>query len=130
MILKMKKMKKEQEFDGLNRKKKNFSKKFQGKSIKEIASLHKRRIGGINSRLLVIASELYLKNVPMKEIVKRTTLKIEEIESSISKRKNAKETREKRNSPLKELEKIMDILWDIKREVKNIRERLDNLEIE
>jgi len=65
-----------------------------GQTIKDIASHHERTIGGIRSRLCIIAAELHFKNKStMEDIAKKTGLSASEIENAIF----AKEAKIKKN---------------------------------
>ena len=54
--------------------------------IETIAQKHNRTIGGINSRRQEIAYKMYVKNVSIEEIIKRTKLDYNCIEQTIQKR--------------------------------------------
>ena len=56
--------------------------------IETISQNHKRTIGGINSRCKEIAYRMYLKNVPIEEIIKKTKLDYNSIEQIIQKKQN------------------------------------------
>ncbi len=77
--------------------KKNFGQRWTGKEenmllqelnnnidIEKIAKTHKRTVGGINSRLREISYKMYLKNVPIDEIVKITKQDIELVKKIIN----------------------------------------------
>ena len=56
--------------------------------INIIAQNHNRTTGGINSRCREIAYKLYLKKVPMEEIIKNTKLSEDIIKQTIEKKQN------------------------------------------
>jgi len=56
--------------------------------IEIIAQKHNRTIGGINSRRREIAYKMYLKNVSIEEIIRKTKLDNNYIEETIKKRQN------------------------------------------
>lgn len=56
--------------------------------IEIIAQKHNRTIGGINSRRRRIAYNMYLKDVPIEEIIKQTKLDNNSIEETIKRRQN------------------------------------------
>ena len=56
--------------------------------IDTIAENHNRTTGGINSRCNVIAYKMYLNNIDVEEIIKRTKLSKKEIQYAISLREN------------------------------------------
>ena len=55
--------------------------------IEIIAQKHSRTIGGINSRRREIAYKMYIKNVSIEEIIKKTKLDYDSIKQTIEKRK-------------------------------------------
>ncbi len=55
-------------------------------NIATIAKNHKRTTGGINSRRREIAYKMYLKNIPIEEIVEKTKLENDIIQETILKR--------------------------------------------
>ncbi len=55
-------------------------------NIATIAKNHKRTTGGINSRRREIAYKMYLKNIPIEEIVEKTKLENDIIKETILKR--------------------------------------------
>ncbi len=57
-------------------------------NIAMIAKNHKRTTGGINSRRKEIAYKMYLKNIPIEEIVEKTKLRNDVIKETIHKREN------------------------------------------
>ena len=54
--------------------------------IEIISQIHKRTIGGINSRRREIVYKMYLKKIDMEEIIKRTKLDYECIRETIERR--------------------------------------------
>ncbi len=56
-------------------------------NIQTIARIHKRSVGAIDSRRREIAYNLYLKNIPMSEIIQKTRLDMACIEQTINRRK-------------------------------------------
>lgn len=85
-----------------------------GQSIKDIASHHERTIGGIQTRLCTIAAELHFKhNMPMEDIIKKTSLSAGEIENAIFLREektNEKDMRKKKA----DVGDLMKMLGEIK----------------
>jgi hypothetical protein len=63
--------------------------------IDTIAENHNRTTGGINSRCNVIAYKMYLNNIDVEEIIKRTKLSKKEIQYAISLRENRPVKKEK-----------------------------------
>ena len=63
--------------------------------IEIIAQKHSRTIGGINSRRREIAYKMYLKNVSIEEIIKKTKLDYDSIKQTIERRQknNSKQTK-------------------------------------
>ena len=57
--------------------------------IKQIAQSHGRTIGGINSRRMQIAYNMYKKKISFEEIIKQTKLDYNSIQQTIQKRENA-----------------------------------------
>jgi len=73
--------------------------------IDTIAENHSRTTGGINSRCNVIAYKMYLNNIDVEEIIKRTKLSKKEIQYAISLRENRPVKKEKEKE--KEKEKVI-----------------------
>ncbi len=141
--------------------KKNFGQRWTGKEenmllqelnnnidIEKIAKTHKRTVGGINSRLREISYKMYLKNVPIDEIVKITKQDIELVKKIInyreffSKRKtkeveylditepnniesNSKLTNTQQN--FSEIDSIKNDIEEIKCEIKHIKYSIKEL---
>ena len=63
--------------------------------IEIIAQKHSRTIGGINSRRREIAYKMYLKNVSIEEIIKKTKLDYDSIKQTIERKQknNSKQTK-------------------------------------
>jgi len=69
--------------------------------IDTIAENHSRTTGGINSRCNVIAYKMYLNNIDVEEIIKRTKLSKKEIQYAISLRENRPVKKEKEKEKVK-----------------------------
>jgi len=69
--------------------------------IDTIAENHNRTTGGINSRCNVIAYKMYLNNIDVEEIIKRTKLSKKEIQYAISLRENRPVKKEKEKEKVK-----------------------------
>jgi len=116
----------------------------QNNNIMKIAENHRRTPGGITSRIRYIAYKMYVKNIPMEEIIKKTKLDHielnEVIEKQEAKKKFALEKREAKKINPKDIEiksqyknlvftienKIEDI-QEIKNDIKNIKSTLFEL---
>ena len=91
-----------------------------GTHISDIAAHHERTIGGIRTRLCTIASELHFKhNMPMEDIIKKTSLSAGEIENAIFLREektNEKDMRKKKvdvGDLMKTLGEIKSLLGEL-----------------
>jgi hypothetical protein len=69
--------------------------------IDTIAENHSRTTGGINSRCNVIAYKMYLNNIDVEEIIKKTKLSKKEIQYAISLRENRPVKKEKEKEKVK-----------------------------
>lgn len=101
--------------------------------IDTIAENHNRTTGGINSRCNVIAYKMYLNNIDVEEIIKRTKLSKKEIQYTISRRENQPNKKEKvkstqisiqpKNSEIAELKtEIIGLKKDVKEMLRLIHE--------
>ena len=70
----------------------------ENKTIDAIAKEHERTIGGITSRLRVLAYEFYEEGKTIDQIKKYTGLSTEQIADSISKREYAKSIKERKQN--------------------------------
>ena len=70
----------------------------ENKTIDAIAKEHERTIGGITSRLRVLAYEFYEEGKKIDQIKKYTGLSTEQIADSISKREYAKSIKERKQN--------------------------------
>jgi len=87
--------------------------------IEIISQKHNRTVGGINSRRRELAYKMYLKNVSMEEIVKRTKLDDELIRETIEKRQY--------NNPNKITEIIEPKKVSLEKEIIEIKNEIKNL---
>jgi DNA relaxase NicK len=70
----------------------------ENKTVDTIAKEHERTIGGITSRLRVLAYEFYEEGKTIDQIKKYTGLSTEQIADSISKREYAKSIKERKQN--------------------------------
>ena len=73
-------------------------KKRENKTVDTIAKEHERTVGGITSRLRVLAYEFYEEGKTIDQIKKYTGLSTEQIADSISKREYAKSIKERKQN--------------------------------
>ena len=105
-------------------------KEIEGKtSIEDIAKIHKRTVGGINSRLKDIAANYFInESKQINEIVILTGLSKDEIIDAINRRENKDEKKQKKNksvpansvpakSESSELQEILTVLKTIEKRV-------------
>ena len=101
--------------------------------IYTIAENHNRTTGGINSRCKVIAYKMYLNNIDIEEIIKKTKLNKQEIQFTISQRDNRPVKKDKitttqisiepKNSEIAELKnEIIGLKKDVKEMLRLIHE--------
>lgn len=62
----------------------------EGLDMETIAKQHNRSLGGIQSRIRIIAYEMSLQQVPMEQIMKRTGFSLQEINTVISRKQTEK----------------------------------------
>lgn len=84
-------------------------------NIKTIAQTHNRTIGGIRGKQRTIAYNMYIKKVPIEEIIIRTKLNKEQIMKTITRKENHKKIEPKKISFSNE---IIEMRYEIK-ELKN-----------
>jgi hypothetical protein len=89
--------------------------------IETISQYHKRTIGGINARRREIAYKMYLKNISIEEITKKTKLDAETINQTIDNRKNA---RQRHFSLENELVEMKNDIKEIKNTIKELFEMM------
>jgi hypothetical protein len=88
------------------------------KTIKQIAEIHERTIGGINSRIRHIAYNMYKNNIPMSEIENKTRLTRKEIEYLIDRR--IKHSSVKKNDYNGEIYERLIVIDKMIKEIKEI----------
>jgi hypothetical protein len=106
-----------------------------GLSLDVIADFHSRTIRGIQSRCGEIAYKMYLKEIPMDQIVEQTKLDEESIKEWIGKKqdRNTKksEKKEKDKEEKKESKDSDTVLEskdnDIRNDIKDIKKRLEDV---
>ena len=87
--------------------------------IETIAQLHNRTIGGINLRRREIAYKMYLKNIPMEEIIEQTKLDIDYIRQTIERRNKSKTLPETKN--------LESEIIEMKNEIKELKNTVKDL---
>jgi hypothetical protein len=100
--------------------------------IETISQNHKRTIGGINSRRKEIAYKMYLKNISMEEIIKKTKLDNECIRQTIEKKQNNNPTKiTEIKKPISiEIKKPISIeseIAEIKNDIKDLKKTIKEL---
>ena len=86
-------------------------------SLEEIAKIHERTLGGIRSRLRVVACDYYDEGRSLEEIQKFTGLDITTIQAAIQKRKIARQPKKESppiQSPPSQEEDTLSVLKDIR----------------
>jgi hypothetical protein len=78
------------------------------KTINQIAEIHERTIGGINSRIRHIAYNMYKNNIPMSEIENKTKLSRTDIEYLINKKIKHNSVKKNNNREIYERLIVMD----------------------
>ena len=101
--------------------------------IETISQTHNRTIGGINARLRDIAYKMYLKNISMEEIIKKTKLNPEYIRQTIEKKQNnnSKKIAEVKNQviavDIKKNISIENEITEMKNEIKSLKNTIQEL---
>ena len=96
----------------------------QNIDITKIAQNHNRTMGGINSRRKEIAYKMYLKNMPMEEIVENTKLDEGSIKQTIENRKNYSL---KKTTETKKPFSLVTEITEIKKEITEIKNTIQEL---
>jgi len=84
-------------------------------NIEIISQIHKRTIGGINSRRREIVYKMYLKKIDMEEIIKQTKLDYECIRETIERRKKNNKKKIKARHEIKNWISIESEISEIKK---------------
>ena len=101
--------------------------------IETISQTHNRTIGGINARLRDIAYKMYLKNISMEEIIKKTKLNPEYIRQTIEKKQNNNSNKiaEVKNQviavDIKKTISIENEITEMKNEIKSLKNTIQEL---
>ena len=101
--------------------------------IETISQTHNRTIGGINARLRDIAYKMYLKNISMEEIIKKTKLNPEYIRQTIEKKQNnnSKKIAEVKNQviavDIKKTISIENEITEMKNEINALKNTIQEL---
>jgi hypothetical protein len=107
--------------------------------IEIIAQKHCRTIGGINSRRKEIAYKMYLKNISMEEIIKKTKLDYNSIEQTIQKRQTNNSNKNSNKNKNEEVDNVFisinkndyrelqNDLKNMKNDIKQIKQSLGEL---
>jgi hypothetical protein len=90
--------------------------------IEEISKNHDRTTGGINSRRRDMAYKMYIKNIPMNEIMEKTKLDEESIALTIDRRKNIQS--KKAVSLESEMAEIKNDIKELKNTIKELVEMM------
>lgn len=86
--------------------------------VREIALEFQRSVGGITSRLKVIAVQLHNKGTPVEQITEKTGLSLEEISDAIERRDNV--AKKPKNKSINNKDAIIEVL----KQVQQIQEKL------
>ena len=101
----------------------------EGLSIEQIAVKHNRSFNGIYFKIKEHAYNLYLKNIPIEEIIQKSKLSKQEIEDAIfyyeSKNKEKKQKKINKKEEKKEENDINEIKKDIQEIKKDIKELIE-----
>jgi len=95
----------------------------EGLSIEQIAFKHNRSVNGIYFKVKEHAYQLYLKNIPIEEIIQKLKLSKQEIEDTIN-YEESKQKEKKKNKKDEELEEIKKDIQEIKNSMKELIEMI------
>lgn len=99
--------------------------------LETIANNHSRTVGGIQSRRAEIAYSMYLKDVSMDEIMKKTKLKNEIIQQIIDRRQKGsnKESNDSKNknTSLKTTSLMETEIAELKNEIKGLKDAMNEM---
>ena len=98
----------------------------QNMDIEKIALIHDRTTGGILSRQREIAYKMYLKDIPIEEIIEKTKLDKEYITQTIDKRSLQKSHKKNINPQLKPITLESEIA-EMKNEIKQLKNTIQEL---
>jgi hypothetical protein len=97
--------------------------------IKIIAQTHNRTIGGIIGKQRTIAYNMYVKNMPIEEIIKKTMLDKEQIMETITKKENPPKKIKITQEPTIEPKKVSLIneIIEMRSEIKELKNTIKEL---
>jgi hypothetical protein len=101
----------------------------EGKCLKELSIIHERTERGIELQLKDIASNMYLENVSMSDIEKKTGVSEIEIAEFLEKRKNQKEKKNKNSKTDMAISNLEKTLKIANMKLDKILNLLENLEL-
>ena len=89
-------------------------------SIHAIADNHKRTVGGINARRKQIAHKMFIRKMPIEEIIKQTKLDYYVVQEIIEKHKNS-------NKPKIDTNELQNDIANIKKDINEMKQSIIEL---
>lgn len=97
-----------------------------GMEEEDIANIHQRTLGGIHSRICLIAYKMYIKSFSMTDIIKKTKLSESEIMNSVNRRQKIKQNINQKNTNTQSISVQID-MTELQVKIDDINKKMDKI---